>query len=285
MKFNCIENHRNLFPVRMMCRLLSVSVGGYYHYRKRPTSNRDKEDNRLLQLIEKIHKGSRSTYGSPRIYQHLRGLGENCSRKRVEKLMKNFGIKAKSKRKFKATTNSKHNLPVYKNILDRNFNPKAPNQSWSCDITYLRTEEGWLYLAIVMDLYSRKIVGWAMEERMTRSLVQKALKMAVRARNPQPGLVLHSDRGSQYCSHDYQKLLDFFGFKCSMSRKGNCWDNAAVESFFGSLKTEHVFFERYSTREQAKQSVFEWIEAFYNRERIHSSLGFCSPEVYEQSIA
>ena len=269
----------------MMCRLLSVSVSGYYNWKKQPASHREKEDNRLVSLIEKIHKGSRFTYGSPRIHQHLKGLGEGCSRKRVEKLMRDFGIRARSRRKFKATTNSKHNLPVHKNLLDRNFNPKSPNLSWGCDITYLRTEEGWLYLAVVMDLFSRKIVGWAMSERMTRNLVQEALKMAVRARNPQPGLILHSDRGSQYCSGDYQKLLDFYEIKCSMSRRGNCWDNAPVESFFGSLKTEHVFFEKYKTRKQAKLSVFEWIESFYNRERMHSSLGFLSPEGYEDRVA
>ena len=227
----------------MMCRLLSVSVSGYYDWKKRPASPREKEDNRLVLLIEKIHKGSRSTYGSPRVYQHLKGLGENCSRKRVEKIMREFGIRAKSKRKFKATTNSKHNLPVHKNLLNRDFNPENPNQSWGCDITYLRTEEGWLYLAVVMDLFSRKIVGWAMSDRMTRDLVQDALKMAIRARNPEPGLILHSDQGSQYCSKDYQKLLNFYKIRCSMSRRGNCWDNSPVESFFGSLK-KSMFFSR-----------------------------------------
>ena len=198
--------------------------------------------------------------------------------------MRKYSIRAKTKRKFKATTNSKHKLPVADNVLARNFRPSGPNEAWGSDITYLWTREGWLYLAVVMDLFSRKIVGWAMQDRMTKKLVENALKMAVRARCPGPGLIVHSDRGSQFCSGDYQELLRFFGCVPSMSRKGNCWDNAVVESFFGSMKTEHVYFTEFATRDEAKQSIFEWIEVFYNRERLHSTLGFCSPEVYERRV-
>ena len=196
--------------------------------------------------------------------------------------MKKHGIWAKTKRKFKATTNSKHKLPVAANILNRDFTPAAPNQSWAGDITYIWTKEGWLYLAVVLDLYSRKVVGWAMEPTLSRELALSALKMSLTQRQPYPGLVTHTDRGSQYASNDYQSLLAFRGIVCSMSRKGNCWDNSVVESFFGALKQEHIFFCDFMTRQEARTSVFEWIEEFYNRERLHSTLGYRSPVEYEQ---
>jgi transposase InsO family protein len=199
--------------------------------------------------------------------------------------MQRYGIRAKTKKKFKATTDSKHRLPVAANLLDRKFIPNKPNSTWAGDITYVWTREGWLYLAVVMDLFSRKIVGWAMEPTLSRELALKALRMAIRQRQPGTGLLSHSDRGSQYASHDYQALLNTYGIVCSMSRKGNCWDNSVVESFFGTLKQEHVFFCDFMTRDEAKRSVFEWIEGFYNRQRLHSTLGYRSPEEYERLTA
>lgn len=282
MKFAVIDEFRSQFALRPMCRAFKVSQSGYHAWITRALSERRKDEGRLVSLIEKIHLGSRQTYGSPRIHAVLAGTGENCSRQRVARLMNKHGIAAKTKRKFKATTNSKHKLSVAENVLDRNFEPEAPNQSWAGDITYLWTKEGWLYLAVVIDLFSRKVVGWAMEQSLDREIVLKALRMAISTRQPDAGLIAHSDRGSQYASSDYQKLLNLYGMTCSMSRKGNCWDNSVVESFFGTLKQEHVFFRNFTTREEARGSVFEWIESFYNRERLHSTLGNRSPEEYER---
>ncbi len=198
--------------------------------------------------------------------------------------MRKYGIRAKTKRKYKATTDSNHSYTVAPNRLDRNFAPKAGNQAWVADITYIATNEGWLYLAGVIDLFSRKVIGWAMDERMTKDLVLNALKMALRRRQPRPGLIHHSDQGSQYACDEYQRLLADHGIICSMSRKGNCWDNAPMESFFHTLKTEHVYWENFVTRGQAKQSLFEWIEVFYNRQRLHSTLDYVSPETYELAV-
>ena len=191
-------------------------------------------------------------------------------------------MRAKTKKKFKATTNSKHKLPIADNVLDRKFKPGAPAKYWAGDITYLWTREGWLYLAVVIDLFSRKVVGWEMEPTLSRELALKALRMAISTRNPDSGLVSHTDRGSQYASNEYQDLLKLYGIICSMSRKGNCWDNSVVESFFGTLKQEHVFFCDFATRDEARSSIFEWIESWYNRERLHSTLGNRSPEEYER---
>ena len=265
-----------------MCKVLGVSVSGFYSWKYRPSSKREIAEKRLLKSIQNIHQKSRKTYGSPRIYRSLKNSGENCSKVRVAKIMKKHGIRSKIKRKYKVTTDSKHSLPVAKNLLKREFSPETPNSSWSCDITYLWTKEGWLYLAVVMDLYSRKIIGWNMNKRMTKDLVEKALIKGVRNRKSSTPVLVHSDRGSQYASYGYQGLLKLYGVQCSMSRKGNCWDNAPVESFFGTLKREHTSFEDYKTREEAKQSVFEWIEVFYNRQRLHSTLGYLSPEEYER---
>jgi len=281
-KFSVIDEFREQFMLHVMCRAFKVSPSGYHMWRKRELSSRLQNDARLVGVIEKVHRGSRGTYGSPRVHAVLTGLGEDCSRPRVARLMRKHGIRAKTKRKFKATTNSKHKLPVAENILNRDFKPESPNQSWAGDITYLWTREGWLYLAVVIDLFSRKVVGWAMEPTLGREIVLKALKMAINARQPSAGLISHSDRGCQYASDDYQCLLDLYGMTCSMSRKGNCWDNSVVESFFGTLKQEHVFFCDFMTRDEARGSVFEWIECFYNRERLHSTLGNCSPEEYER---
>jgi transposase InsO family protein len=244
-------------------------------------SKREEEEYKLMRAIEDIHKASRGTYGSPRILAELKGLGLACSKSRVERLMKKHGIKAKAKRKFKITTDSKHKFPVAENILERNFSPKATNMSWAGDITYIQTKEGWLFLAVIIDLFSRRVVGWSMNERITRELTLNALKMAIRQRNPGAGLIHHTDRGSQYASFDYQRLLQAHKMVCSMSRKGNCWDNAVVESFFHSLKTEMIYWEIFETREDAKRKIFEWIEVFYNRQRRHSTLGNVSPANFE----
>lgn len=234
-----------------------------------------------MRAIEDIHKASRGTYGSPRILAELKGLGFKCSKKRVERLMKKNGIRAKTRRKFKVTTDSKHNFPVSPNVLKRNFSPKTPNTTWGGDITYVWTKEGWLFLAVIIDLWSRQVVGWSMNERITKELTLSALKMAINSRQPGAGLVHHSDRGSQYASHDYQRLLKLHRMTASMSRRGNCWDNAPVESFFHSLKTEMIYWEDFETREEARRKIFEWIEVFYNRQRRHSTLGYLSPVNFE----
>jgi transposase InsO family protein len=234
-----------------------------------------------MRAIEDIHKSSRGTYGSPRILAELKGLGFKCSQKRIERLMKKHGIRAKTRRKFKVTTDSKHDLPVASNVLKRNFSPNRPNAVWGGDITYVWTKEGWLFLAVMIDLWSRQVVGWSMDERMTRELTLNTLKMAINRRNPEEGLLHHTDRGSQYASADYQKLLKAHKMICSMSRRGNCWDNAVVESFFHSLKTEMVYWEEFETREEAQRKIFEWIEVFYNRQRRHSTLGYLSPMNFE----
>ena len=265
-----------------MCRLFKVSRSGYYAWLRRPESLRKTEDKALSEVIAKIHEESNGEYGSPKIHQELRRRGTRCGRKRVARLMRKDGLKAKTIRKFKATTNSNHSLPVAENLLNRDFSPAEPNKAWVADITYIWTNEGWLYLAIVIDLYSRAVVGWSMSERMTRTLVMDAFTLAVKRRNPSPGLLHHSDRGSQYASGDFQKLLAKYGAICSMSRKGNCWDNAAAESFFALLKRAVVFHNQYQTRAQARQSIFDYIERFYNRKRIHSSLGYRTPFEVDQ---
>lgn len=280
-----MEENREEFPVELMCQALNVSKSGYWEWRKRDKFPRETKKNDLVEKIVKVHQGSRKTYGSPRVFKVLKGMGEKCSKATIERLMRENGIHAKMRRKFKATTNSKHDYPVAKNVIKRDFNVKAPNRLWCTDITYLWTVEGWLYLAVILDTFSRKIVGWAMNDKMTQALVADALKMAVNRQKPKPGLIHHSDRGSQYAADDYQKMLKKYGMICSMSRKGDCWDNAMAESFFHTLKIEHVYHEQFKTRCEAKTSVFEWIEVFYNRKRIHSAIGFMSPECYERGAA
>jgi transposase InsO family protein len=243
------------------------------------------ENDLLLEQIQSIHKKSRKTYGSPRIHRQVVSDGQVCSRGRIERLMSANGIRAKQRRKFVATTDSKHDLPVAANVLARQFAVGEPNKVWASDITYIPTDEGWLYLAGVLDLCSRTAVGWSMSETLERQLVMDALGMAYRRRRPGRGLVHHSDRGSQYASADYQRLLKDFGMQASMSRKGNCWDNAPMESFFGTLKKELVYHRRYRTRDEARSDIFDYIEVFYNRERIHSGLGYLSPVKYEELVA
>lgn len=265
-----------------MCRVLEVSTSGYYDWRGRAESRRQKEDRRLVVEIKAIHKESRQSYGSPRIHDELKDRGRRCGRKRVARLMRLHGLRAKQTRRFKATTDSKHTLPVAENVLSRQFTVSAPDVAWSADITYIPTRQGWLYLAVVIDLFSRRVVGWSMHKRLKRRLVLDALKMALRGRSPGPGLIHHSDRGSQYASGDYQALLAAQQMVCSMSRRGNCWDNAPVESFFSTLKRELVHHRRYQTRAEARAEIFEYIEVWYNRRRRHSSLGYKSPAQYEE---
>lgn len=281
MKFNFIEENRKEFQVRLMCVVLEISPAGYYAWRKRPESKRSQANKYLLNNIQVKFKQSRETYGYRRVHADLTESGETCGRNRVARLMKKHDIQPKSRKKFRVTTNSKHNKPIHANHLNRQFTASTPNQRWTSDITYIATQEGWLYLAVIMDLYSRKIIGWSMSERMKESLVVDALKMALFRRKVQANLLLHSDRGSQYASDCFQEVLRANNIECSMSRKGNCWDNAAMESFFHTLKTECVHHENYATREEAKKSIFDYIEIFYNRIRKHSFIGYRSPVQFE----
>jgi transposase InsO family protein len=285
MRYAFIAAHVKRFPMRLMCRVLGVSRSGYYAWQTRPESRRSIENSRLLERIKSLHKKSRRTYGSPRVHSQLVREGECCSRGRVQRLMSKHGIRAKQRRKFVVTTESKHDLPVAENILGREFVVEAPDKVWVSDVTYIPTDEGWLYLAGVLDLCSRRTVGWSMSESLERTLVVDALKMAYRQRNPGAGLIHHSDRGVQYASEEYRKLLTSYGMRMSMSRKGDCWDNAPMESFFGTLKRELIHHRRYRTREEARREIFEFIEVFYNRERLHSSLGYMSPADFERHIA
>lgn len=268
-----------------MASLFSVSTAGFYAYCKREPSQHSQDDKRLLGLIRDIFDTSRQTYGYRRIQAVLREMGEDCGKHRLSRLLRENGIKPKSKKKFKATTQSKHNKPIHANHLNREFSCNQANARWVSDITYIWTNEGWLYLAVIMDLYSRKIIGWSMSERMKDELVLEALRMALFQRKIHANLLLHSDRGSQYASDGVQRVLRQHGIQCSMSRKGNCWDNAAMESFFHSMKTECVHHEKYQTRDEAKRSIFDYIEVFYNRQRKHSYLGYQSPEQFESRNA
>jgi len=266
-----------------MCRILDVSSSGYYAWRNRPESEREMANQQLVLKIKAVHRQSGHTYGSPRVYQALRAQGYTCNHKRVERLMRVSNIQAKPSQRYKVTTRSNHAHPIAPNLLGRDFNAERPNEKWVSDITYIPTAEGWLYVAGVMDLYSRKIVGWAMDKRMTSTLVCNAFKMAVTHRQPKPGLMHHSDRGSQYAARAYQDLLAHHCCQVSMSRKGNCWDNAPMESFFATLKNELTHHRAYLTRTQAKSDIFAYIEGFYNRLRLHSSLDYLSPEQFERA--
>ena len=266
----------------VLCRVLGVSRSGFYNWCYRTRKKRSKEDNKLIVLVRQLHREADATYGTRRMAKALGAHGISCGRCRARTLMKLAGVRVKSKKRFRVTTDSNHNLPVAPNLLNRQFNVSKPNYSWVGDITYIWTSEGWLYLATVMDLFSRQIVGWSLQKRMTSKLVADALLMAIWRRRPSPGLIFHSDRGSQYCSSQFQDLLKAHKILCSMSRKGNCWDNAVMERFFRSLKSERVDFRNYRTREAAKQDVFEWIEMFYNSKRRHSYLGYVSPREFEK---
>ncbi len=281
MKYWFIDQYRSYHGVQRMCRVIVASRSGYYGWKRQQESKRQKENEKILMEIKESHKNSHKIYGSPRITEDLQANGTKCSENRVARLMKVHGIIAKTKKKFKATTNSKHNLPIAENLLNQDFAAEKPNTVWVSDITYIWTLEGWLYLAVILDLYSRQVVGWAMSDKLTADFVIKALHQAIGKRNPVRGCIFHSDRGVQYASSDFRDVLNSHGFIQSMSRKGNCYDNAVAESFFHTLKTEHVYDYRYETRAEATQSVFEYIEMFYNRQRRHSALGYRSPVSFE----
>ncbi len=284
MRFRFIEAEKALYPIRLLCRCLAVSRSGYYAWRKRTPSARAKRDARLKVEISASHTASRRSYGSPRILRDLREQGHRVSRKRVARLMQELGLEGRRKRRFRATTDSKHGFAVAPNLLKRDFDVEAPNTAWVTDITYLATLEGWLYLAVILDLFSRKVVGYAMSERIDRELVLEALREALASRSGTRGLLHHSDRGSQYASHDYQKLLKQYGMICSMSRKGNCWDNSPVERFFGSLKREWTGDRLYRTRQEAIADVREYVAVYYNSKRLHSTLGYSTPMDYEKNL-
>ena len=283
MKFRFVHEHVQEFSVRVMCRVLAVSRSGYYAWCSRPESTRSREDRRLLAKIRAFHHRSRGSYGSSRIHADLREDGESCGRHRVARLMRDDGLAGKKARRFKTTTDSEPSDPVAPNLLAQDFFVETPDTVWAGDITYLRTREGWLYLAVLLDLHSRFVVGWSLSSSLDRSLPLEALENAVRRRRPGRGLLHHSDRGSQYTCEDYRDRLAELGMTASMSRKGNCFDNAVVESFFDSLKTE-IDQQVFESREQARQRLFDYIEIFYNRSRRHSTLGYVSPATFEQQL-
>lgn len=276
-----MRDHRKDWPTRVMARVLRVSPSGYYAWRHREIGSRSQGRVQLRTVIREVHEQSRRTYGSPRVHATLRGRGIACCVNTVAKVMRQEGLAARVKRRFKTTTDSSHDLPTAPNRLDRCFRRDRANEVWVGDITFIATGEGWLYLATEMDLYSRKIVGWAMGDRLTTELVASALSMAVTQRRPLAGLLHHSDRGCQYASRAFRRLLSAHGMVCSMSRRGNAYDNAPMESFFGTLKQERIHRASYATRDQARTDVFEYIEAFYNRRRLHSALGYMSPADFE----
>ena len=277
MKYEFINQHRFAFLVEKMCRALKVSRSGYYAWADRGPSRREQANQQLLVKIKRSYDESRRLYGSPRVTADLRESGETCNQKRVARLMRLNGIAAKTKRKFKITTNSRHDQPAAPNLVNQEFTAKRPGRLWTSDITYLWTKAGWLYLSVVLDVYNRQIVGWAMSERLNRQLVISSLNQALTQGCPTKNMIFHSDQGSQYTSDEFRELLNNYGILASNSGKGNCYDNAITETFFHTLKTELIYFENYQTREEARLSVFEYIEVFYNRQRRHSALDYKSP--------
>jgi transposase InsO family protein len=282
MRFQFIEDHRDEFPITRMCKVLEVSPSGYYAWRTRPVSAREMANQALAKQIEMVYNDSYGTYGSPRVYRELKTQGVACSENRVARLMRLLGLRAKQTRCYKSTTRRNKAHAVAPNLLRRDFVAHRPNQKWLADITYIPTLEGWLYLALILDLFTRRIVGWAMSHRMTSDLTLAALKMAIRQRRPGPGLIHHSDQGSQYTDGAYQALLKAHGIQASMNGVGSWYDNAPMESFIGTLKSEWAHHRQYRTRAEARSDLFFYIEAFYNRRRRHSSLDYLSPEAYEQ---
>jgi putative transposase len=282
MKYQFINQHKQEFPVVVMCRVLDVSESGYYAWLKRPICQHHREDAHIAQKIRQVFEGHQGRYGSPRLHHELREEGISCSRKRIARLMREEELSARRKRRRVLTTKRDETHPVAPNVLNREFTATSPNTKWVTDITYIPTKQGWLYLAVILDLYSRMIVGWSMSGNCDEGLVERALDLALTRRRPAPGLLHHSDRGSQYTSRAYRACLEHAGMIVSMSRKGNCWDNAAVESFFGSLKEECVGSTIYVSHAEARSAIFIYLEAYYNRIRRHSALGYVSPSVYEQ---
>ena len=288
MKYAVIEAHREDFPVSLMCRVLGVSRSGFYEAQKREARQRERADQRLLLEIRSIHRSSKRRYGSPRVHAELKAQGIRCGRKRVERLMREDGLRAKKRRRHRGTTDSAHAHPTHPNHLARQFSieqVEGVDRVWVSDITYVPTREGWLYLAVVLDLKSRAVVGWAMKDTLEASLATDALTMALWRRKPGPELLCHSDRGVQYASGDYQEILREHGIRCSMSRKGDCWDNAVAESFFASVEWELIQDSDWHTREEAKRDLFEYLEVWYNRRRRHSALDYQTPAEYEAQLA
>lgn len=283
MKYAWILEQSADYCVRLLCSVMRVSSSGYYAWAA-GNSKKATRDKELTEVITTAFTQNRAVYGTRRLKKVLEKQGETVSRRRIGRLMQEAQLRCKTKRRFKATTDSKHNLPIAPNQLDRQFNVDSPDQAYVGDITYIPTGEGWLYLAVVIDLYSRRVVGWSMADNMKTKLVNDALIMAIWKRKPQKGLLWHTDRGSQYASDSHRTLLKRHGIQQSMSRKGNCWDNAVSESFFHTLKTECANHERYPTREEAQKSIFDYIEVFYNRQRLHSSNGYLSPVDFEKQL-
>jgi transposase InsO family protein len=288
-KYAWIGKHQTLWPLTLSCEVLGVSASGYFEHRKRqaraqpskPGTNRRISNEALLVHILAIHAQVKHEYGWPKMWKELVARGIRVGKERVRKMMKLHGIKAKGKKKFVVTTDSKHNLPIAPNLLERDFTAAQPDQVWTTDITYMATDEGWLYLTVLLDLYSRQVVGWSMKEHMQASLVVDALRMAYFRRKPAPGLIVHSDRGSQYCGYDFQNALKGYEMKSSMSRKGDCWDNAPTESLWGHLKVARLHGRRFVTRRAAMDEVIDWL-GFYNSTRLHQTLDYVSPMVFEQ---
>jgi len=281
-KYSFITQHKNTWSISLQCQVLGVKRSGYYAFQKRKKI--DETHQEMLGWVEDIGKSSGYTYGSRRMKKALNVLGYSVSRNKARKLMKEAGVQARHRKKYKVTTNSNHKLPLFENLLKREFDVAKPDQVYASDITYIWTQEGWLYLAVVIDLYSRKVVGWSMSSRMKAQMVCDALTMAIWQRRPAEGLIHHSDRGSQYASKAFKHLLKAHGIKGSMSRKGDCWDNAVVESFFGTLKQERVHWQSYQTRYEAQQDILQYISMFYNSERLHSYLDYMSPNEYEMQL-
>ena len=284
MKYGFIQDHEGSWPVVHLCRLLEVRRSAYYDWQAQTGKVIPPEELALRRRMKELFAVSRGSLGSRMMMKNLCQEGFEIGRDKTRRLMKSLQLKVKQKRKYKVTTDSKHNLAVAENVLNRDFSPAAPNQVWATDITFLWTQQGWIYLAVVIDLYSRRVVGWSIDRRMKKALVIRALMMAVNLRKPPAGLIHHSDRGSQYASHDYQKLLKQYGMICSMSRKGNCWDNSPVERFFGSLKREWTGDRLYRTRQEAIADVREYVAVYYNSKRLHSTLGYSTPMDYEKTL-
>jgi len=280
-RYAFIREHRQEFRIVKMCQVLEVSRSGYYSWLSRSASRRELSNRALVSEIRSIHERSRGVYGSPRVTAELRASGWWCSENRVARLMRLNGIQSKRKRKYRRTTDSRHTYPISPNHVSREFTVRRPNTVWVSDVTYIWTSEGWLYLAGIIDLYSRMVIGWSMDRHLTSQLTLAALRQAVNRRDVQPGLIHHSDRGGEYAAGAYRSVLSEHGVIGSMSRKGDCWDNAVMESFFATLKTEMIYHERFVTRDEARIKIFEYIEVFYNRQRRHSTLGYTSPAEFE----
>jgi len=280
-----IDTEKKAYSISLLCDVMRVSRSGYYSWRDRGKSLRRQEYENLVPVVLEAHRVSKGTYGARRIAKEVRELGIPCGRNKARTLMQLADVTAKQKKKFKVTTDSKHNLPIAPNLLNREFKADKPDSAYVSDITYIWTHEGWLYLAVILDLFSRQVVGWSLNGRMTTQLIVDALRMAIWRRKPAPGLIFHSDRGSQYCSADFQRMLGIHGITSSMSRRGDCWDNAVAESFFGSLKTERVFFSNYKTRDEARQDIVDYIEMFYNSKKAAFLFGLCQPKTVRGKVA